>query len=343
MDSAKPSVASDPMPEPTTPPVPGPEEKPLATPSFKDQIVVSPVRHHYVRTILSSFFGVIALNLVLASILVVWLGRTLTDTDTYVTMVAPLAAEPDIQEFIAAKTTDQLMRSASAEEIAAAVLPPDDIDGRTPEQLKMSASAAVDSSVVAALESPKFQTLWQETNRTAHAQVVRQLSASTGQLSVDVSPFVSDALAVLQTTDLAPIADQVDIPDNAGVIKLDGPGIQKAQEYYRLLHTATLVLLGVTLIAASLCVMLSVHHARTFRRILFGTALSTLSLTLLIQVPTFVSISAINPADQRAAAALAGVLFHDLRIALLTIGVTCIVLATVSKIASKRRAHAAIV
>jgi hypothetical protein len=67
------------------------------------------VKHHKLRSFFSSIFGIIAVFLIMASISVVWLNRTLVSTSTYVGTVAPMVTKPAIQNMIADKVSTQLI------------------------------------------------------------------------------------------------------------------------------------------------------------------------------------------------------------------------------------------
>ena len=55
-----------------------------ATPKTTPQVQ----KHHYIRTLFSSFFGFIAVGLIITSVLAIWLDATLTNTNQYVNTVA---------------------------------------------------------------------------------------------------------------------------------------------------------------------------------------------------------------------------------------------------------------
>ena len=299
---------------------------------------LQPKPRHFIRTLSASVFGSIALSLILASILVVWLNRTLTDTDTYVRSVAPLITTTDIQNFVAAKVTDSIVKSIPTADMAVALLPPADILRKTPEQLQSDAKSIVSGSVLQVVRSPRFQILWSDTNRSVHSQLVSQLAGSSDQLTLDLSPLTSGVVAELRSTKFAPVADNLDLPADIGRLNLKGGAIDKARKYYRLFHTATYAVVGATVLSVALCIWLSVEHVRTVRRILVGTGIVSLIEAILLQAPSLFGVKLLSPVDQKAAIAFAGALFHDLQLTLVIIGVSCIVLAVGSKIYSKYHA-----
>src|SRR5262249_20128562 len=100
------------------------------TRSINKNLTTSPKKHHFIRTPLASLCGTIALALIFSSILVVWLNRTLTDTTTYVSTVTPLVTKPAVQTFLADTITDQIVKQAPIDDIAHAILPAGQADGK---------------------------------------------------------------------------------------------------------------------------------------------------------------------------------------------------------------------
>jgi hypothetical protein len=163
-------------------------------------------------SVLSAVMIVLALVLAPLSVASVWADRIVSNTDQYVKTTEPLIDNPDVQ----AALTDQ---------VTAAILDSLDVAGLTQQALSAvagqprvppAAAAAlpglqgvlvsgienfVHDQVAKVISSPKFIQVWDQVNRSAHAEVVRLLSGDTaGALSVQ-----GDAV----TLSLAPIIEQV--------------------------------------------------------------------------------------------------------------------------------------
>jgi hypothetical protein len=296
-----------------------------------------PTTHHYLRTPTAGFFGMVAMVLVSASILTVWANRTLTDTNTYVQTVGPVIQRPELQEFVAQKVTDQLLESAPTADVAAQLLPADQVAGKTPEQLKLLLSPVIHDSVVQILSSPRLSEVWKSTNQSAHAEVISRLDANAPEITLDLSPLVDTVLVEMKQTKLAPVADKIDLKPSAAKIDLKGSSIEKLRTAYRSLKTGTLQLLLVTLVCLGLSVWISVHHIKTLRHILTGTGVSALLTAGLIALPSVVSLPAKNAATGRLVAALAGTLLHGLQVACLVLGVIFIAGAIGTKVYELKR------
>ena len=125
-----------------------------------------------------------------------WVRAQITDTDRYVDTVAPLADDPQVQQYV-------------ADELAAAFNSNVDLNTLVTDQLPAELQAlgptitrGIQGFVAAAANrftaSPAFKTIWVEANRAAHDVVVRLLTGdrealelNDGQLTLDLG----DALA----------------------------------------------------------------------------------------------------------------------------------------------------
>src|SRR5580765_5153003 len=156
-------------------------------PTTKPSSVSQTTKHHYVRTLFSSFFGFIALALIIVSILVIWLNRTLTDTGQYVKTVAPLVTKPDVQNFVVDKASSALLdnNDAPIQDIASQLLTPDQIAGKTDEQLKAQVTPIVKDSLRSVVASPAFAVLWKTNNQQIHGQLISQLRSNSQTIQLN--------------------------------------------------------------------------------------------------------------------------------------------------------------
>lgn len=294
--------------------------------------------HHYVRTFFASIFGMLALSLILASILIVWLNRTLTDTDTYMEAVAPLVVKPEVQDFVAMKTSEAILKNNDPIDLASKLLPREQTVGMMPEQVGEQLKKTVNVNVSQVVASPAFVKLWVDTNRSAHSAFTQQIKSGSGELSLDLSPIIIGVTNELKATQLSPIADKIELKPENAKLDLKGGGIDKASNYYDSFQKGTLAIIVAAIIAIALAVFISVHHVKTLRRIVFGTGLIAVALTGLMYMPSLVKFNDTKDSvEQKAAVAIADTLFHDLRVACLVIAVICISLAVASKLYDLRR------
>lgn len=299
----------------------------MNTPSLSQVIV-----HHRVRTFFAAVLGTIALSLISLTFLSVWLNRTLTNTPTYVDTVTPIASQAAVQNLVAGKIADQLLDSAPTDDLAQMLLTPAQIAGQTGDALKPVLRPVIVTNVKTVLSSPTFTKLWTDTNRSAESQLVTQLASNSSSITLDLHPALVGAVALLKTTPLAQVSDKLDLPADAGVLNLKGGSIDKAHQYYHWFKTGTWTLVILVLVLMVLAVIVSVHHLKTIRRMLVGTAIVSLVLAAILEAPSIVRVKSVDAETLAAAKAIAHVLFHNLQVACIVIAIGCLVLAVGTKI-----------
>lgn len=287
------------------------------------------------RMFLAALCGVIAIGLILASVLTVWFTQSLLDTNKYTQTVAPIILDKNVQEFLATKATDTLLNAAPPEQVAAVVLKPEQVAGKTPEQLKAESTKVVNDAVLTLVGSEQFQEFWETNNKTIHAQLVSQLKGNTDTLTIDMTPLLSGLVKQAESSELGALVEgqNIQIPTDAAKVSLTGGPLDQVRKYYQMLQTATIVMVVLALLAALACVALSVQHMRTIRRVLIGLGVLSLIGALILQAPSIVMYVS-KSAEQLAAASFVRILFHDLQFMLLVIGAASIAAAIISKIVS---------
>jgi hypothetical protein len=299
----------------------------------------TPKTHHYVRTFLASVMGTLALVLISASILIVWANRTLTDTATFTQAVGPVLEKTEVQGFVAKKVTAQLLDSVPAADLSAQLLPPDQITGKTPDQLRLALQPVIHDSLVDVLKAPEVQEAWRKSLTTGHAQLVSALEANSAEVSLDFGPLVDAALDELKQTKLAPVATKINLKPSAAVVTLKSEPLEKLHKAYQLLKTLTPIVVVVALVLVALSVWASVHHGKTLRRILIATGLSAWFLAAVVAVSAsgVVVPPAGDPDTLRVALAVEGSLLHGLEMGCLVLGLLCLALALGYKLYDRSR------
>src|SRR5690242_5051625 len=121
----------------------------------------------------SAFLLVLGCGLAALSVVAIWLKVTLLDTDRYVSTVAPLAAQPSVQNAVATKINTAIDQKLDVQGLARQALP-DQADFLAPA-IATGFQSIVHSKVNEFVHSPKFQQLWTESNRGAHDRVLALL------------------------------------------------------------------------------------------------------------------------------------------------------------------------
>jgi len=298
----------------------------------------STTKHQKLRSFFSSMFGIIAVFLIMASISVVWLNRTIVSTSTYVGTVAPMVSKPAIQNFIADKVTNQLINSSPINNIASGLLPATDLNkGLDSSQLKALVKPIIQADVISIVKSPSFATLWKNTNQSAHAQLISQLNGNSQQLTLDLHPAFVGIVNELKDSQLSQVANHLSVGPTAGNLDIKGNKVGKLRSYYKLFQLGTLGFILMSLIAFSLAVWIAVNHHKVARRIVLICGILALVGALILEIPQFVSIKSSDPVTQNGIRAIISAVTHNLLILDITIGVVFVGYVVIHKIVVKKK------
>ena len=294
-------------------------------------------KHHKLRSFFSAIFGIIAVILILMSINVVWLNRTLINTTAYTDTVVPILSKPNVQNFIAQNVSKQLVNSGPINDIASALLPASDLNQNlSSDQLKALVKPIVQSDIVGIIKSPSFLTLWKNTNQSVHAGFISQLKGSGQQLTLNFNPAVNGIVTELKNSQLSSVANHVSIGSNVGNVDIKGSKVTKIRKYYNLFQLGTIVFVIAAVVAIGLSILISVHRRKTVHRLLLTTGILALVGALILTVPQFISFKKNDLVTQDAIRTIITSVVHYLFIADITIGILCIVAYIVDKIWLKR-------
>lgn len=180
-----------------------------------------------------------------------WARATLLDTDRYVAVVAPLAADPAVRSLVTQRVTDAVLTSVDIEALADQAVRAL-VDRGVPAAVAEAARgpavtegrALIRSTVAAVVASDAFAGLWATTNREVHAQLLAMLSGdqasglvlgADGTVSVHLGPLIAAAQAQLAaaglTVDLTAAASDPLVP------VLRSPALRQLRSTGRLVDT----------------------------------------------------------------------------------------------------------
>ena len=283
------------------------------------------VKKHKVRSFFSASGAIIGIYLILSSISVIWLNRTLTNTTTYVDTVAPLVTKPAIQKYIAQEVTTAILKNSATQSLASALLPASETSSiLNTTQLNNLLRPIIETDAIDIVQSPSFVSLWRSTNQTAQATLISQLNNNSGQIDLNLSPAITGLIAELNNSKLSALAGHITVTPNTGKLAIKSNNIVQAHHYYRLYKDSTYGILIAAVIAVGLAIFLSSRRARLIRRILLWTGILALLQAAILATPSFLSFSGSNVVTQNAVKAFAEALFHNLLIANLVIGIICL-------------------
>jgi hypothetical protein len=196
------------------------------------------------------------------------------DTDRYVSTVAPLARDPDVQSAVADTVTERLLARLDVEDLATEALQAL-VDRGAPDRVVALATPLADQvgsyvgeQVTRFVQSEQFATLWEDVNRAAHTQVNALLTGEdSGALAIDEGTITLDLAPVVAAVqqrlvdrgfDLAARIPEVD----AQLTLVESANLESAQRGVRLLDRLGAVLPWVVLAIAAIAVFVAPNRRR---------------------------------------------------------------------------------
>lgn len=147
-----------------------------------------------------------------------WGRRTALNTDRYVATVAPLAADPAVQQALAMRVTESVFEALNIEPVIAEALP--DRASFLAGPLTDSLENFVQDQVAKVFASEAFQTFWVAANRFVHTQILAVLdgdpdttiSVREGKVILNLLPLVNLALGEIQAIASDLVGQSVTLP-----------------------------------------------------------------------------------------------------------------------------------
>jgi hypothetical protein len=305
----------------------------------------------------------IVLGALLAPVAVVgvWAQDLVTDTDRYLATVGPLAEDPQIQSAVTNRVTGAIAEAADLEglaadgvaAVAALDLPPRvaAVAGSLQGPLVDAATGFVRDVVDRVVTSDVFAAVWDEANRTVHAQLNAVLRGdpdaiaridAQGTLTVDLSGVIDTVRTSLSDAGFT-IVDRLPTI-SASFPLMQSADLVRAQNAYRLLDVLGTWLIWVALGLLAAGVLLARHATRALVVAGLSLAGAMLLLGAALTVGRSVYVTALPPEVQRPDAA---VVVYDqvvslLRITLRSALVLGLVVALVAFVAGRSTAARAL-
>lgn len=323
-------------------------------------------RHRKMRAVTAVVAIVLAVVTFAGALPGAWARRTVTNTDTYLSVVGPLASDPAVQE-------------ALARQVTAAVFTAVDVQGKLTEVLTEKAPQLVflagpitqsvqdftQGQVQKILASDTFQQFWLQANRLVQQDLVAVLrgesdtvSLQNGQVVLNYLPLINQALQAVSgtlsellnrpitlpeiTADTVPAdaiaklnaALGVTLPTTFGsVVVYSGDAISGVQDAVNIARKALIGLVVVFLLAIGLAIWVSPHRRRTVLQLSTAIAIVTV-------IERRLAISSVNdvvnlakPENQAAVRAVADALvqwFLNYSLWFLLIALLTIVIAAIT-------------
>ncbi|MFB8078665.1 MULTISPECIES: hypothetical protein [unclassified Streptomyces] len=293
--------------------------------ALESEAAARPAPRHRGRSFLAAVLIVIGCLLVPLGIVAAWTSDIVGDTDRYVSTVAPLASDADVQAAVANRVTGAVMEHIDLESLLEGVAPEQrpllaKALGKLGGSLESAVSSFVHDKAQDVVASDAFETVWTDANRAVHTSVVRALTGSgdgavqinNDTVTVDLAPVIERVKERLVDSGLTVAGKIPEIHTDFTVVKSEDIG--KVKTGFRLLQVMGLWLpvLAVLLVVAG--VLLSTHRRRTVIASAIGVAVAALVLGIALTVFRTVYLNALpDTVSQPAAGSVYDALIHFLR------------------------------
>ena len=266
-----------------------------------------------VRRALAAVAVVVAAFAVVGTLVGVWTARTTFNTDRWVQTVAPLPDDPKVTAAVSQYATTELFAVLDVEDRLKEALPPRAAFAAGPVagQLQTYMRQAVD----AVLHSDRFQAVWLELNREAHAQLVAILRAQSdvvaagqNRVTIDLLPLINQVLRELEGSLPTLFGHQLDLPDlGSGAIPTnlrvlvqsalgislpanfaqftvyDAGRLRALQEGVVQLKRSLIALIALTVVAIGAALWLSTDRRRTLLQLGVWLVVAVLVMTVVLR------------------------------------------------------------
>lgn len=232
------------------------------------------------RRVLAWSLVALAMVLVIASSLTVWVERQVLDTDNWVDVSSELLADDEVRALVANRLVDALFSEQDVQRAIGGRLPPQ-LEGLAAPAAGLVRQAAVPAAETL-LERPRVQQLWASANRVTHNALVAILrgnedgavTTTGGDVVLDLGPLVERLGQELGL--------QVALEETTGEIVIaESEQLSAAQDAVSVIDTLSVL----ALIAVIALLVVAVYLAAGFRReVLRGIGAGLLGVGLLLLV-----------------------------------------------------------
>src|SRR6478735_5968481 len=281
------------------------------------------------RSVLAAVLLVIGVVLVPVGATATWLRTTVTDTDTYVATITPLATDPAVTSFVEDRATARVMVAISDQHLVDRALQALENRGlpaaatRALGLLAAPLAAQVEQVVrrvvTAVVESDQFATAWVAANRISHAQLVAVLSRSPDGAIVDNGTTVNiDVGNLVEPIEQRLVAAGVPLVDKLPPITVSVPllpssDLDTARTAYNALRIGGVALPLLALAFSAGGVALARDHRRALVRVGLGAAVACVVLVLGLSFARSHVASSLPPGASAAAVSVIDTVTEGLR------------------------------
>lgn len=280
------------------------------------------------RTALARGLAVLACLVLPFALVSAWLDQVVTDTDTYVETVGPLADDPVVQRAAAGRIEQSTARLV--EEQTGISL------GTIPRRLIRDAALTV-------VTGPAFGPAWREANRSAHREFVDVMQGDSDSVR-ERDGVVSLELGTLLNTLLGIVADQgllpgITLPEvQVSFVLLEADALDNTRTSYDALEAAGLWLPALWVVLALAALVLSGDRRRVLGTLGYGSLgmLALLAVALVLLREAAID-SAATAVDATLLEAILGTLLESLFVTVGAAAAVAVVVLVARRVLSRAR------
>jgi hypothetical protein len=257
-------------------------------------------RHRRYRRIVAAVLVVLFCILLPVTYVVTWTHYVTLNSNGFQKAVGPLASDPAIQAAASTAITNQIFDSLNPQQIVSNALPPKASFLAAP--VTNAVRGYVETAVTKVLQSDQFQTIWQQTIRVVHQELLaalkgnsKALTTTNGQVVLNLVPLLNTTLQSMQgfvsglvghpvnlptitanevpSTACKQIGDAIGrtLPENCGQIPLfPSKQLDTARRTVKIFDGAMILLLILTPVIAALALWVSNRKRRTLLQLSAG-------------------------------------------------------------------------
>ncbi|MET9499329.1 hypothetical protein [Streptomyces sp. NPDC006552] len=236
-----------------------------------------------VRAVLAPVLLTLACLLVPLGTLSTWAAYEIGDSGRYVSAMAPLAADPGVQDAVGAAVTTGIMANISV------------------GPLQSTVEQYLHDAVVSFTDTPAFQNAWNTANKAAHEAVQRALDeGGTGAVTLDLAPVTQQVKRQLQD-DGVPFAAQIPVT-HTEITVVSAGDLAGLRRWFHLLQLAGPwpPLASLVLTAAGL--LLAPRRRRALVATALGMALAAAALLIALPIARSLTLGDVDSDTDKAAA-----------------------------------------
>ncbi|WP_329132826.1 hypothetical protein OG552_14205 [Streptomyces sp. NBC_01476] len=268
------------------------------------------------RAFVSALLITLAAILAPLSAVSVWIADVMGDTDRYVSTVAPLASQPDVQTAVTDLITNAVVSKVDLDSLLSTVAPKDRPEveaalGGLSGPINGGLRNFVHGTVASFVSSDAFATIWTQLNRQAHTAFKGALTGEGDQavqlrgdaVVLNLTPVVEQVKRQLVDRGLT-IASRIP-PVRADFTLVRSEDVRKARTWFRVLQLAGNWLPAVTLLLAAAGVLLAGRRRRALVAAALGIAAGVVLLGIALSLFRVVYLDHLpGNANERAAGAI---------------------------------------